>query len=653
MKTRSLAAALAVLVPVLAAGLAGLAAAKAWSSRHWRAVTGRTGTPARSCLHCHSRPDPQPVSGALRPGPRYVSPEGLAVSKSGRFLYVAGEGGNVVLKVDAARGAVVRRAEVPGRPHAAALFPDGRRLAVTSRDTDEVRILDADSLRLREVVKSGEEPTGLAVSGDGDRLFVANSISGDLHVAGTGERSGAGIRLLMGNDPYAVAYSPAAELVAVANRRARPVSQGEVPVSEVTLVDARRGRVLDRRELRSAHLSEGVAISADGSFVLATALRVRNLLPTTQVARGAIMNSALVLIETKPGGKTVQFPLSEVNRSFADPAGVVLSPDGRRAFVAHGGSRDVTVVDVRMLRRIAARYSSERLQALQDDMAFSRKYVRARLRTEHNPRKLALSPDGSRLYVSETLNDTIAVFDARRLRLVRRIALGGPKGLTFERMGARTFFDASATFQGQFSCRSCHPDGHSDGLIWDFEIDGPGRELLETRTLRGIKDTAPFKWRGKNPTIHRQCGPRFAAVLTRAEAFEGRKLDNLVRYIESIPVPPKRLKSRLAASRERGRELFFRHRDSDGEPIPVERRCSTCHAGPLYTDRLKSDVGTGGLFDNPHLTDLRSGAPYLHDGRALSVEEIWTVHDSSRTHGHTADMNKAMLNDLVTYLRSL
>jgi cytochrome c peroxidase len=90
-----------------------------------------------------------------------------------------------------------------------------------------------------------------------------------------------------------------------------------------------------------------------------------------------------------------------------------------------------------------------------------------------------------------------------------------------------------------------------------------------------------------------------------------------------------------------------------GRAIPPRSRCASCHAGPLYTNRLKADVGTGKEFDTPHLIDLASGAPYLHDGRARTLEEIWTIHDRVDAHGVSSDMNKLMLNDLVNYLRSL
>ena len=76
-------------------------------------------------------------------------------------------------------------------------------------------------------------------------------------------------------------------------------------------------------------------------------------------------------------------------------------------------------------------------------------------------------------------------------------------------------------------------------------------------------------------------------------------------------------------------------------------------AGLKELDRLKADVGTSGGFDTPHLTGVGMSPPYLHDGRALSLEEIWTVHSPEDTHGITNDLDKVQLNDLILYLRTL
>jgi YVTN family beta-propeller protein len=542
--------------------------------------------------------------------------------------------------------------EITGSPHEVAVSRDGRHVAVSSRDERKVLVLDAATLELEEEISAGADPLGVTFSPDGDRVFVANGGTDTLLMAGLGGSPRAGW-LATGNEPYALSLSRDGRLLAVANRMTRLGPPQALLASEVTLIDAKSGRIRERRDLVSAHLSEGVAVSSDGTFALATIIRFRNLLPITQVARGAVMNSALAFIESRPGGRTVQFPLDEVNAFYADPSGVVLTPDDRIAFVAHGGAQIVTAVDVQALRRIVADEDDASVEAIADDLGASSRYVLARIPTAANPRALAISPDGGRVYVAERLADSVAVIDTETLELIDRIDLGGSREITLERRGEQVFHDASITFQGQFSCRSCHPDGHTDGLIWDFDIDGIGKNLVETRSLRGIRDTAPYKWNGKNPDLPTQCGPRFALVLTRSDPFTPEQLEALVAFIESIPLPPESPSEGLEEAIERGREIFFRTATNEGEAVPVADRCDTCHRPPLFTDRLMTEVGTGGRFDTPQLLDIASSPPYLHDGRALTLEEIWTVHSPEDTHGITNDLTKAQLNDLIVYLRSL
>jgi DNA-binding beta-propeller fold protein YncE len=643
----------AILAAILTAttlGVVGWAVAYAWLPRHVLAKTGRTHVPAEMCAYCHLDKSP-PLRADAVEGPRYVSPAGLAVSPDGVKLFVAASEADRLLVLDARSGRLTGSVDVPGAPHGVAVSADGRRLAVSSRHGDRVRLLDASTLETLSEVEA-TEPLGLSLTSDGAGVLVAEAFSDSVVVRDLAP-GGSEVRLVAGNQPYALALSADGRLAVVANRLVRPEPPGVVAASELTLIDPVRGRVLERRELESAHLAEGVALSRDASFALVPVVRFRNLLPLTQVVRGAVMSSALAFVETRPGGRTVQFPLDEVNAYFADPSGIALSRDERLCFVAHAGARVISVVDVERLRRIVSTVDATALAELADDLGASADYVVARVPTSHTPRALALSPDGRRLYVAEHFADSIAVIDTHELTLVDRFDLGGPRRLTDERRGALVFHDASVTFQGQFSCRSCHPDGQADALIWDFEIDGVGRNLVDTRSLLGIRHTRPFKWNGKNPDLATQCGPRFARVLTRSDPFPPDRLGDLVSYIESLPVPPRRVPAEWVEAAERGRTIFHRTVDNRGEPIPLLNRCDTCHRPPLFTDRLKADVGTGGSFDTPHLFDVGATAPYLHDGRSLTLEEIWTVHSPEDTHGATNDLTKAELNDLVIYLRSL
>ena len=54
-----------------------------------------------------------------------------------------------------------------------------------------------------------------------------------------------------------------------------------------------------------------------------------------------------------------------------------------------------------------------------------------------------------------------------------------------------------------------------------------------------------------------------------------------------------------------------------------------------------------------NLTNVVLDAPYLHDGSARTLEEIWTVFNPNDRHGVTNDLSKDELNDLIEYLKTL
>jgi cytochrome c peroxidase len=58
-------------------------------------------------------------------------------------------------------------------------------------------------------------------------------------------------------------------------------------------------------------------------------------------------------------------------------------------------------------------------------------------------------------------------------------------------------------------------------------------------------------------------------------------------------------------------------------------------------------------FDAPHLTNIHDSAPYLHNGVAETLEEIWTRFDVLAQHGETADLTRRQFNDLIAYLKAL
>jgi cytochrome c peroxidase len=156
---------------------------------------------------------------------------------------------------------------------------------------------------------------------------------------------------------------------------------------------------------------------------------------------------------------------------------------------------------------------------------------------------------------------------------------------------------------------------------------------------------------------------RFSTILTRTEAFDYDQLDALVAYIVTGIKNPPNLRynpnGELTAAQKRGKKIFYRTHDNFGNEIPEGNRCVTCHPPPYFTNMQMADVGTLAetddpmLFDAPQLNNIYESAPYLHDGRAATLEEIWTKYAENDEHGVANDMMKDQLNDLVEYLRSI
>ncbi len=266
---------------------------------------------------------------------------------------------------------------------------------------------------------------------------------------------------------------------------------------------------------------KGIATAPSGEYSLVTLIRTKSLVPMTRVMQGWVMTNGLGILWAD--GRVDQLLLDEPENYFADPTDVVITPDGRFAFVSGGGidyrRRGRPRRDALHSRRRRTR--GDRDVLLPNHMGLATEYTE-RIRVGTNPRGLAVSPDGRFVYVAEALADTIGVIDVELRARVAAIDLGGPEEITLARTGERIFHSAGVTFGGQFSCHSCHPDGGIDGITYDIEPDGIGINPVDNRSLRGILDTAPFKWTGKNRTIGRQCGPRLAVFFTRIDPFTPR-----------------------------------------------------------------------------------------------------------------------------------
>jgi len=647
---------LAVLVVLGVAG-GGLAATHRWALGHVEYFTHDTPT-MLDCTQCHVYAYHGTLGDHLLTQP-YRTPTHVALSPDERRLYVAAETANRLLVVDTETQRVTQEVSMPGSPQDVALSRDGRRAYVSCNAPGGVAVVDLEQGRVVTTLPAGDSPQGVALSPDERRLFVANWLSDDVSVidlqTGAEEK-----RLIAGRAPSEFALTPDGRTLLVANALAHPAPYPQSPMGELTVIDVARAEVTRRIPISDVSVASAVA-AVSNDLALMAVVQTRNLVPALQVARGWVMTSGLALVNLATGVVT-QVPLDEVNAYYADPAAVQVTPDGQRALVSHGGANVISVVDLSRLRALTAGAAPRARERFARDLGLNSEFVTARIPTSADPFGLALARDGRTGYVAERLDDQVAVLDLTSSQVRSQIGLGGPSRITLRRRGEQLFRSGRGSFQGEFSCRSCHPRNHADNLQYDLEPDGLGRNVLNNRSLLGVAHTGPFKWNGKNTSLYMQDGFRFATFLTRTEPFPSHDLVALAAFLQSLRVDalfPTRPAGPLTGARQRGFAFFTRTQTKDGRPIPAENRCVTCHPAPLYTDRKLHDVGSGGptdkggAFDAPHLLGVRYSAPYLHDGRAATLEEVWTRFNPHDTHGVTNDLTKAEFNDLMEFLKGL
>jgi cytochrome c peroxidase len=434
-------------------------------------------------------------------------------------------------------------------------------------------------------------------------------------------------------------------------------------MSEITVIKDSSQRIIDYKKVESAYMMENVAFTPSGDLGIVTLIRPKNLVPSIQVEHGWMMTYGIGIIEQKENGRVIQLLIDEPNAYYSDPFDIAITPDGKRAFVSSSGVNCISVIDLDSVRSLISSSTSEMLNNYSNHLGISSKYILKRISTGANPKGLELSPDGQKLFVAEQLEDRIAVISTQSLETIGNIKLGSTDKISVNRQGRRLFANSGHTFQNQFDCYTCHPDFHEDGLIYNMASKDMGRNLTNTQSLRDISHTAPFKWNGKNQTVYKQDGMRFSTVLTRTEQFSYDNLDAITAFIlTEIQYPPNlqyNPNGELTESQLNGKTIFERDKDNDGKEIPINNRCVTCHPAPYFTNQKLEDVGTLASsddsikFDVPHLNNIYASAPYLHDGRAVTLEEIWTKYAPTEKHGRVNDLSKIQLNELVDYLRSL
>ena len=398
-----------------------------------------------------------------------------------------------------------------------------------------------------------------------------------------------------------------------------------------------------------------LCLSPDGWHLYVTHILSRYKLPASQIERGWIQTNALAVIDAGKRKLTTSVLLDDINLGAANPWGIACTGDGKFLLVAHAGTHEVSVIDRQALhRKLEGTGRGEKVSDVStsggevvNDLAFLTG-IRMRVPLKGNgPRGLAVI--GSTLYAAEYFTGSLGVVElaAGGRPASRSVKLGEDLPLTAERRGEMLFHDAQYCLEKWLSCSSCHPgEGRPDGLNWDLMLDGVGNPK-NTKSLLFSHQTPPTTVTGSRPNAEAsvRAGFRYIQFAERPEE-DAASVDAYLKSLRPAP-SPYLVDGRLSAAAERGKKIF----DKAG--------CGFCHSGPFYTDMRKHNPGTGrgreeGIaFDVPTLVEIWRTAPYLHDGRAPTLKDLFTASGSGPVHHLAAPANQHDIDDLVAFVSSL
>lgn len=312
-------------------------------------------------------------------------------------------------------------------------------------------------------------------------------------------------------------------------------------------------------------------------------------------------------------------PLGHAGNATGDPAGLAMAPDGT-VVVALAGVGEVAI-------------------GQESDFSLHRTPVGKR------PTAVVVTSDSKTALVANTFGDSISFVDLVDRESKAELSLGPQPTPTAVDRGEFLFYDATLSHDGWMSCNSCHSDGHTNGQLNDNFSDASFGAPKRVLSLLGRADTGPFAWNASSATMPDQIKKSLTVTMQTDRTVSDRMLADLTAYVESLPSPPSLSKLRGVqdeAAVRRGQELF------------QEQRCVRCHAPPAYTTPKTYDVGLkdqqgNDHFNPPSLRGVGQRAPYFHDNRAASLDEVFVKF----RHQLKRDLSEAERRDLVAFLDSL
>ena len=569
-----------------------------------------------------------------------LNPVSVAVRSKTGEAWIALAGGDAVVVLNSKGGLIdVIDTGYGSAPQAVVFSPDQAHAYVSTRARGSSNRAHGQVLRYDTSTRApngqldlGPSPGAMALSGDGNRLFIARFISAE-HYGEIWEVDAPAMSLTrsipLRRDRGRSGIDPGG-------------SQGPgVPNYLASLVIDPHGEWLWYSAMK-ADTNRGEF------FIQDTALNLPLAHDTT--VRPMLGRIDLTLsVPVEPDVDSTQNQRIDGDNSES-PSAIVFSPRGDYVFTSFQGNNVVAIFDDLAIQDGGGRTSL------------------ARLEVGSAPRGLAFDASTSSLWIENFMSRSVS-----RIRTSDFLANGNRdfpttahlsssnESLTPQVLSGKEIFyfagndpegDNAMSFEGYISCASCHIDGGHDGRTWDFTQRGEG--FRNTQDLRGkaglghgnlhwtenfdepqdfvIDIVNEFGGSGFLPE-----GQSPNPSLGNPNAGRSSEIDQLAAYMSSLDL------SHMERSPWRESDGQMSNEALAGADVFNAAGCAGCHE-PLsgYTDATVGgatlhDVGTLRTSSGNRLGEALSGMgtptlfglwntePYFHDGSAERLEDVFSV----------------------------
>ena len=561
------------------------------------------------------------------------------------------------------------------------LFPtditlnDKGEILITEKGRNRISIFSPDGKTLLRTIPVDESPTGILL--DADKAYVTtNAATGHLQIISleTGKQETA---IATGSGACYPIFGPDKKHIYVCNQFQNTVSEVDPAIHQVirsvkvlrepksalfskdgeylfvtNFLPAQRAdvdyvaacvsviRMSDFTKVKDIQLANGsnalrgICMTPDGKYIYISHNLGRFTVPTSQLQQGWMNTSAFSIIDVAKQEFIGAVVVDEPERGAAGIWSIVCNDE--TLFITHSRTHEISVIDHKAMLDKFLNYPNKSM--LDYDLRFLYG-LRKRIPLEGNgPRKMIM--ENGKLYIPTYFADILNIVDAQTCEIAT-VNLNPDREESAENKGERYFNDASHCFQNWQSCNGCHPgDARTDGMNWDLMNDGVGNSK-NCKSLLFSHPTPPSMISGIRETAEWAVRAGFKFI----QFFDITEEDAVCvdAYLKSLrPVPsPYLVDGELSDLAKEGRKIF------------EKLNCTECHSGPYYTDlkmhRIGEDIEFEKGWDTPTLREVWRTAPYLFDGRAATMEEVFEIHK----HGIDKKVSKKEIKALTEYVNSL